>query len=334
MRQLRISLIALFVLAGVACASDSRTGGENSGSNGEREQLLVAYGSDLDPNDVADQFGLQEAGAEITTLNEDSQAFAGLVRDEFDVANVGFIETVRAVEAGMPLKVFYVAQRRFEFVALSQPEITEYEQLAGKTVANYSATAIEGKVLLREPLAKIDPSLVDEVNWVVMQESPNRAAAMLGNKIQATTLEFGDYLRLTEEKDFNVLKTMADVTGPGSEAISTVWVTTEDNLEKNQEQIEELAHHLQDGYDKTYEDEEAWLDLATETIPTSFERNILSQTYDFYVDLEMYPKSNENPLTEEIFEATNEFNIEAGEYEDPPDASIVEFDLISKVSEE
>lgn len=330
-RQLRWFIVVGLIL--VSCAGTGTDGDPDQvGTDGSTEGLKIAYGSDLDPNDVADQFGVRAAGGEVTPLNDDTQAFAGLTRGNFDVANVGFIETIRAAQAGVPLRIFYVAQRKFEFVSVSQADIETFSELAGKTVANYSENAIEAKVLLRDPVAEVDPSLVDQVQWIVMPESPNRAAAMLAGRIDATTLEFSDYLRLTQEGDFNLLSTMRDVAGPGSKAISTVWVTSEDFYETNRATLEAFAEELQQGYDKFYSDKDAWLELAATVVPGGFSDKILSQTYAFYRRSEMYPKKGDSALTREVFRATDEFDLEAGEYEESANPQIVDFQLIESVA--
>jgi hypothetical protein len=72
--------------------------------------IKVAYASALDPNDVADQFGLQAAKAKVQTLNDDSAVIAGLQRGSIDVGNVDFDQAAAAVAKGMPIKIIYAAQ--------------------------------------------------------------------------------------------------------------------------------------------------------------------------------------------------------------------------------
>lgn len=328
----RPQLVGLFLamaLIATACGGDG--GGAAGGDNGGAPKAVrVAYASDLDPNDVADQFGLQEAGAEVVELTEDSAVIAGLIRGEIDVGNIGLTEAIKAAQTGVPVKIFYVSQKRFEFVMVSQESIKTFDQLAGKKVAYHSpgsGTEILQRVLVRQH----DPSLEKKINWVVLPESPNRAAAMLAGEIDVTSLEFADVLTLQEEGKFNIMGYWSDIEGPSSEAISTVWVASEDYYKENEESLTELAVHLQGGYDKFYEDKQAWLDLASEVVEV--DQNRLNQSYDFYQKTEMYPVSGQAPLTPELWGTLDEFFIQIGEYEDPASDDIVDYDIIQEASQ-
>jgi NitT/TauT family transport system substrate-binding protein len=325
------ALILGVMLLAAACGGDGDDGGGGAGGEGGggTQELRVAYASDLDPNDIADQFGIQEAGAEVVELTEDSAVIAGLIRGDVDVGNIGLTEAIKAAQTGVPIKIFYVSQKRFEFVMVSQAEIENFDQLAGKRVAFHapgSGTEILQRVLVRQH----DPSLENQINWVVLPESPNRAAAMLAGEIDVTSLEFADVLTLQEEGNFNILGYWSDIEGPSSDAISTVWVASEEYYNSNQETLQEFATHLQAGYDTFYEDKQAWLDLASETVDVDQGR--LEQSYDFYLETEMYPVAGTSPLTQELWGTLDEFFIQIGEYEDPASDEIVDYEIIEQAS--
>lgn len=325
-----VLLVGLMLIA-AACGGDGGggAGGGGSGEGGGTEGLRVAYASDLDPNDVADQFGIQASEAEVVELTEDSAVIAGLIRGDVDVGNIGLTEAIKAAQTGVPIKIFYVSQQRFEFVMVSQKEIKTLDDLAGKKVAYHSpgsGTEILQRVLVRQH----DKALEDKIDWVVLPESPNRAAAMIAGEIDVTSLEFADVLTLQEEGEFNILGYWSDIEGPSANAISTVWVTSEEFYEGNQETLAEFAANLQEGYDTFYEDKEAWVQLASETVEV--DENRLNQSYDFYLETEMYPKSGEPPLTPDLWKELDEFFVQIGEYEDPASDEIVDYDIISQAS--
>jgi ABC-type nitrate/sulfonate/bicarbonate transport system substrate-binding protein len=330
MKLSRISSLAVVaVLFLGACAGD---GGEDTQTGGtSTEGVRAAYASDLDPNDIADQFGLQEAGAEVTTLTEDSAVIAGLIRRDVDVGNIGLTEAIKAVQTGVPIKIFYVSQKRFEFVMVSQPDIETFDQLAGKRVA-YHAPGSGTEILQRVLVRQHDPELEDKIRWVVLPESPNRAAAMLAGRIDVTSLEFADVLTLQEEGDYNLIGTWGDIEGPSRDAISTVWVASEDYYNQNKEQLQALAVQLQKGYNTFYDSKEAWMDLASSIVDVDEER--LSQSYDFYEEEEMYPVSDEPPLTTDLWETLDGFFRQIGEYEDPASDEVVEYDIIETANQE
>ena len=319
--------IGLMLIA-AACGGGNDSGG-GSGEGGSEEPIKVGYASDLDPNDVADQFGIEASGAEVTELTEDSAVIAGLIRGDLHVGNIGLTEAIKATQTGVPLKLFYVSQARFEFVMVSQPEITTFDQLAGKKVAYHSpgsGTEILQRVLVRQH----DPSLEKEINWVVLPESPNRAAAMTAGEIDATSLEFADVLTLQEEKDYPILGAWADIEGPSVDAISTVWVASEQYYNENKEALEEFATNLQEGYTSFYEDKAGWMELAATVVDVDEER--LDTTYEFYNEQEMYPKPGEPALTPELWKQLDGFFREIGEYEDPATDDIVDYEMIETAS--
>lgn len=322
-------LIGLMLIAAACGGGEGTDAGGDGGEDGGTEGLRVAYASDLDPNDISDQFGIQASGAEVVELTEDSAVIAGLIRGDVDVGNIGLTEAIKASQTGVPIKIFYVSQQRFEFVMVSQENIKTFDDLAGKKVAYHSpgsGTEILQRVLVRQH----DPALEDKIDWVVLPESPNRAAAMIAGEIDVTSLEFADVLTLQEEGDFNILGVWSDIEGPSGNAISTVWVASEEYYNKNKETLAEFATHLQEGYDKFYEDKDAWVQLASELIEV--DENRLNQSYDFYLESEMYPKSGEPPLTPELWKQLDEFFTEIGEYEDPASDEIVDYDIISEAS--
>ena len=329
-RYRKAALLLGLMLIAAACGGDDGTeGGAADGNGGGTEGLRVAYASDLDPNDISDQFGIQAARAEVVELTEDSAVIAGLIRGDVDVGNIGLTEAIKAAQTGVPIKLFYVSQKRFEFVMISQEEIKTFDDLEGKKVA-YHAPGSGTEILQRVLVRQHDPALEDKIEWVVLPESPNRASAMIAGEIDATSLEFADVLTLQEEGTFNILGYWSDIEGPSADAISTVWVASEEYYNENQETLAELATHLQDGYNTFYEDKDAWIQLASETVDV--DENRLNQSYDFYLDSEMYPVSGEPALTPELWAQMDEFFIQIGEYEDPASDEIVDYDIIEQAS--
>lgn len=323
-----LALLVVMAVVAAACGGDD-DGSSGSGDSGSTETIQVGYASDLDPNDVADQIGIQAAGANVSELTEDSAVIAGLIRGDLHVGNIGLTEAIKATQTGVPLKIFYVSQKRFEFVMVSQSEIKSFDQLAGKKVAYHSpgsGTEILQRVLVRQH----DPALEDKIDWVVLPESPNRAAAMVAGEIDVTSLEFADVLTLQEEGDYNVLGAWGDIKGPSANAISTVWVASEDYYNDHRDDLQSFATELQKGYDAFYEDKDAWMELAASVVDVDDAR--LEKTYDFYDEQGMYPRSGEAPLTPELWGEMDGFFREIGEYEDEASDDVVDYDIISAAS--
>ncbi|OLT09439.1 hypothetical protein BJF78_30715 [Pseudonocardia sp. CNS-139] len=260
MRAGAVVLAASLLLAG--CAG----GGSQAPSGDGPQPLRVAYASDLDPNDIADQIGIEAAGAEVTELTEDSAVTAGLINGNYDIGNIDITAAIKAIQAGVPIKIVYVAQNQPEFVMVAQSDITSVDQLAGRTVAYHSPGSLT-EILQRELVKQNDPAIEGEIQWTVLPESPNRAAAMVAHQIDATTLEYLDVLALQKQGSFNVLGDWSDLTGTSADAIATGWVVSESYLAENQQAVVDFLQQVQDGYDTAYTDKAAWTTLAERLLP-------------------------------------------------------------------
>ncbi|NJL33275.1 MAG: ABC transporter substrate-binding protein [Chloroflexaceae bacterium] len=252
--------------------------------------LRVAYASDLDPADIADQMGLtnleESYDVEVSYLAEDSAVVAGLLRGDIDVGNLDVTAAIKAFQVGVPLTVLMPANDAVEFVLIGQPGITSVEDLPGKSVA-FHAPGSGTEILPRLLVAQSDTVSDEDIEWVVLPESPNRAAAMEADRIDVTALEFADVLTLREGgKAYEIIASFYDV---APEAIATVWATTADYAAANPEVLVDMGEALSAGYATAASDKDAWMSTAQEMLDIPEER--LSETYDFYSGISMFPES-------------------------------------------
>lgn len=290
----------------------------------------VAYASDLDPNDMADQLGLRAVDAEVTALTEDSAVAAGLNNGDFDIGNIDVTAAIRAIQGGVPLTIVYVSQKVPEFVMVAQPEITEIAGLEGATVA-YHAPGSLTEIVQRELVRQTDPALEDTIDWTVLPESPNRATAMAAGRIDATSLEFLDILSLQEQGDFNVLGSWGDLEGDSADALATAWVVSNEFLESDRDRVQAFLEAVQEGYDTVYEDKDAWMEVASEEVP-DLDEGRLSEAYDYYTSIDMYPRSGDNPITEERWNGLDGFFRQIGEYEQEAPIDMVDLEMVAAVN--
>jgi ABC-type nitrate/sulfonate/bicarbonate transport system substrate-binding protein len=278
--------------------------------------VRIAYASDLDPADVADQLAFdllnEKYGVEttVTELNEDSAVVAGLISGDIDIGNMDVTAAIKAYQVGVPMLVLMPANNAVEFVLIGQPGIKTVQDLRGKRVAFHapgSGTEILPRLLVRQSGDVSE----DEIEWIVLPESPNRAAAMEADRIDVTALEFADVLTLREGgKQYELIASFYDV---APEAIATAWVTSADFAAANPELLATFVQGMGEGYAQAGEDKAAWMTKAESMLDVPTER--LEQTYDFYSDINMFPKA---PFfTPEIWEQMNAFYVGAGEFEDP-----------------
>ncbi|MGE2832633.1 ABC transporter substrate-binding protein [Mycobacterium sp. SMC-4] len=292
--------------------------------------MKVAFASDLDPADIADYLGAQKAGAEITALNEDSAVVAGLQNGNFDIGNMDGASAIKAAQSGVDVKIVYVSQVIPEFVLVAQPQYQSINDLARARVA-YHGPGSPTETLPRELARQAGPDLENQINWSVLPESPNRAAAMLGKQIDATALEFGDVLTLQDEGEFTVLGDWSDLEGDSASAFNTVWVTSGRFLESNRDRVVDFLTDVQSAYDQFYQDEGAWTTAAKEQLPDVRE-DFLPQIYQYYSQASFYPKTGTAPLTADSWANMDAFFQSLGEYSQSADPSMVDFDVITEVS--
>jgi ABC-type nitrate/sulfonate/bicarbonate transport system substrate-binding protein len=325
-------VVAVCAAALGACGSDDSASTASSGSGNATDGIRVAYASDLDPNDVADQFGLKAAGAEVQTLNEDSAVIAGLQRGSIDVGNVDFNQAVAARAKGLPIKIIYVGQTTPEYVLVGRPEVASLDDLAGKKVGFQepgSQTELFAKNIVKEKAAGI----YDKVDFLALAESSRRAQALVAKRLDASPIESINLAQLEKQGDFHQLATWADLSGDASKAIGTAWITTDKVLAKDKARITAFVKDLQKGYNETYKDKNAWVDLAKKTLP-DVDPSLLPAVYDIYTRRNMYPKAGQPALTPETWAANEKFYRSIGEWDEPQSSDVVDFDTINAGADE
>jgi NitT/TauT family transport system substrate-binding protein len=336
MKRSLISSVVIVVAACLiaACGSDDDGGGGGSASGGgvTTEGIKVAYASALDPNDIADQFGLKEAGAQVQTLNEDSAVVAGLQRGDVDVGNIDFNNAIAAVSEGLPIKVIYISQRTPEFVLAARPEVATVADLAGKKVG-FQEPGSQTEILARNIVEQQAPEIVDDVEFLALPESSRRAQAMAAGRLDASPIESINLAALQKEGDYTQLASWADLEGDASEVLGTAWITTEQYYSENKEQLTQFVKTLQKGYNRAYADKDAWVALAEQTLP-DVDANLLPAVYDIYAERKMYPETGTPAITSEIFAANEEFFRSIDEWEEQQSDEMIAFDLVEAGSTE
>jgi ABC-type nitrate/sulfonate/bicarbonate transport system substrate-binding protein len=316
-----LAAAACFVVAG--CGDDE---GTSSGGKQASQPLRAAYASALDPNDMADQFGLQSAGAKVQTFGDDSAVIAGLLRNSIDVGNVDFDAAIKAATAGVPLKIIYISQTKPEYVFVSRPEVTALDRLADKKVG-YHAKGSQTEIFARALIKQKAPQVYDKVDFLALEESSRRAQALVAKRLDGTAVEAINLAQLKKEGDYHQLGTWADLGGQAGAVLGTAWITTEDKYRKDKSRLTDFVRNLQKGYDRFYEDKDGWLSLAKSKLP-DVDQSLLPDVYEVYKGQDMYPRSGKPALTPERFAQNDAFFRDLGEWEDEQSDKIVAFDLI------
>ncbi len=316
--------LAVVVLAGCSSSGPAASGDSTKG-------IRVAYAGDLDPNDIADQIGVQAAAAEVSSLDDDNAVVQGVQKGSFEFGNVDTTSAIEAIQHGVPIKIVYVSQTVPEFVMIGQQDITSLDQLAGKTVA-YEGEGSETETLEKQLVQQADPSAVDQVHWTALENSPNRAAAMIAHRLDATTVEYADLLSISKKATFTQLGNWADLKGKSKDALATVWITSTKYLDDHRPTVTKFLGDIQKGYDTAYSDKDAWLTLAQQILP-KVDKDDLASTYDYYTKSDMYPKSGTAPITADTWSGLDSFYRQSGEYKKKaPLDQMVDVKIVDAVS--
>jgi ABC-type taurine transport system substrate-binding protein len=344
MDSMRNSIAAVIVSATViglsACGgsdNDNKSSGSASAtastsSAPSTKGIKVAYASALDPNDVADQFGVQAAGAKMQTLNDDSAVIAGLQRKSIDVGNVDFDQAAAAVAKGLPIKIIYVSQTTPEYVLVGNPDVATLNDLAGKDVG-YQGPGSQTEIFVKNIVKQKVPAIADKVKFVSLAESSRRAQAMVAKHLDASSLESINYAQLKKQGDYHLLGSWSDLSGGAGQAIGTAWITTDDEYAKDGKRLAEFVKDLQKGYNETYQDKNAWVALAKKTLP-DLDASLFPDVYDVYISRKMYPQSGTPALTPANWTANEAFWRGLGEWDKPLSSSLIAFDLVNAGSAE
>lgn len=283
--------------------------------------IRVGYGSDVDPADVADQMGYDLLPAqykvEVSAFNEDNQVIAGILKGQLDIGNVGLPDTIKAIQMGVPLKVLMFANMRMEYVQIGQPGITKVTDLKGKKVAFHAIGS--GTEILPKELVKAAGMKLEDVEWITLPESPNRAAAMAAKRIDSTALEFADYLALIGQgTDYPVIGSMGE-TMP--QAIASCFIVTEEYATNNPDLLKAFDAALIQGYAKAVSDKATWMEYCLRICPNRVNETTAGKTYDFYKKIGMFPV--EPIITQDMWDKMNEFYVATAQYDNP--APITDF---------
>ncbi|MDO8212525.1 ABC transporter substrate-binding protein [Conexibacter sp. CPCC 206217] len=326
------AVAACFALGACGSSDSGDDGGGGSASTGasttaaDTSGMRVAYASALDPNDIADQLGLEKAGAKVDTLTDDSAVVAGLLRDNIDVGNVDFDAAVKARASGVPIKVIGIAQTKPEYVFVSRPEISSFQQLAGKKVG-YHAKGSQTDIFVNQLVKQQAPDIYDDVDFLALEESSRRAQAMEARRLDASALEAINLAALKLEGDYHELGTWASLRGDAQDIVGTAWVTTEDKAGSDRAQLVRLLSDLQSGYDEFYTDKQAWLDMAREKVP-DVDQALLPEVYESYKRQAMYPRRGTAAMTPEAFSVNEQFFRDLGEWEDEQPDELVDYGIL------
>lgn len=288
-------IVALVVVVTGALAG---CGGGDTASN--ERPLVVGYSFGFDVGDVGDRLAFrrvtQETGVRIRTRDMGSQtnAIAALLRGDVDLVNAPYISVAQAVASGAPLRVVLGANMAPEFLLAARPGISSLEDLRGKVVVHSGpGTATETLVKAALRSAGLAPR---DVRMRGLQESPQKAAALISGRADAAAVEFVDYRRLLRElPGATVLARQSDLE---PRAAVMVWATTEKATEEDGELLRKVVSGMLAGYDGVYRasGRREWIRTARSDALEGSSPLLARDVYEYYRGLGFWPRRT-SPVT-------------------------------------
>lgn len=324
-----LAIVAAVSLTAGACSGSSKT--PNFSLNG----LKVGYAQQIDTLNVVDQWWVRQLRGKVVTLPENRTVVQAVSQGLVDIGNTQFNDFALGVAqpALSNIVVLYMAEQTIPFIFAGVSSINSLGDLAGKTVG-YNSTGSLTEILPRLLVRQYDPSLESKIRWRIVPESPNRAIALRAGRLDAAVLDYPDFVKLQQQgTKLTTLGVWKDLTGDANEAVNGVWIVRRDVFDQNRSTMERLARMIQGAYDRFYADKAAWISLANVILPGDYDSASLSGTYDFYTQLQMYPKSGTDPFPLSRLQALNKFFTSAGIIKLPVSSRFIEFGLIRSVAQ-
>lgn len=262
--------------------------------------------------DQVESWGAQVERIELTSTT----GVQALLANQAELAGQGTDELILGAAEGADLVAFASTKDKMDYVMVVGSDITSVEDLAGRTIG-MSGPAGFDTLLARATVRQAGMNL-DDVNFVQIGGSPDRAAALLTGRIDAAVVFIPDWNELAGRTDeVKSLLYMSDVL-PGA-AKSLVFAKRE-WLEANPEVAVAIACANLEAFEWFAQDKQRFIDYAMERVPGITEE-ATSVTYDELIELDMYPLNPDDLLRLEGIQAVADAMLENGDIQNPVDAA-------------
>lgn len=279
----------LIVLAVAVCVTVAGCGGDG----GEPQTLTVGYAWGADVGDTGDRLAFKalerDAGLEIGVrdMGGEAAAIVGLTRGDVQLAQLGYPSTLDAVAAGAGVRALMASNMVPEFLFVGRPGIEEPAGLRGKRVA-HSGPGTEGEALLDLTLRKGGLTRSD-VKVSAIDDSVARAAALVGNRIDAAMLEVPDYERLrASDPGYRILANMTEIQPP---VPHNLWIVDKEWADQHPDDLERIVSGLLDGYAFVYskDGKSAWTEEARRSFLKDEDPAVADNLYAYYKNVRYWP---------------------------------------------
>jgi ABC-type nitrate/sulfonate/bicarbonate transport system substrate-binding protein len=240
---------------GLACALALGLAAQGSASSARpgAVALRVGYAFAFDGTSTGDRVAFarlrrtKHITSELSDLRTSGAATAALLHGDLDMICTGLQTSIQAVLQGVPLKAILVARQTNEQLYVSNTRTIA--GLRGKRVS-YQAPKTEGEAFTRLLLKRGGLSFSD-VQPTPIIGSESRMTALLAGKIDATFLNYVDWLQLKRAKPgaFHILYRMRKLM-PYSAMLA--WFVTDSYLRSHRALLQRFVTGMTSAYDWLY----------------------------------------------------------------------------------
>lgn len=261
--------------------------------------LLESWGAEVDRIELTSTTGVQ-----------------ALLANQADIAGQGTDELILGAAEGADLVAFGSTKDKMDYVMLASTEIASPADLAGRTIG-MSGPAGFDTLLARATVLQNGMSL-DDVNFVQIGGSGERAAALLAGQVDAVVVFIPDWNELKlRTDDVHSLVYMADIM-PG--AAASVLFAKREFLEQNPDTALAVACANLEAFEWFAGDKQRFIEYTLANAPGTTEE-ALDPTYDELIEVDMYPLNPDDLLRLDGVQLVADAMLENGDIMNAVDAS-------------
>ncbi|HZD75228.1 MAG TPA: ABC transporter substrate-binding protein [Actinomycetota bacterium] len=297
-----VPLVAGLALVLAACGGGS--GASSSSGSGGTKTFTVGFtsvGMSSAPFLAAlDQLRGQGYKIETPELAESELVAEGVAKGRFAFGSGANNEVMTADAKGADLKVI-MDRVSNEWTVYARTDIGQCSDLNGKRLAIHSEGAVSTAMVKNYIETKCPGT---KPNYVVISGSPNRLAALLADRIDASPLELTDAVTL-EAKASDRYHLLASFSKDLPELHPTSIYVNGDFAKKNPETVRAVVKAVLEQNRKVAGDPAYLEQIATKYVPKAVDASTLGSAAKKYVDLKMFDVNG--GLTQENLDYTAKF---------------------------
>lgn len=263
---------------------------------------------------------LQEWGAEVNPVTlANIPGVQALVAGQTNLAPHGADELIiGAAEGATPVGIGSLVAKQ-EYVLVATGDITTVEDLAGANIAMSGPAGFDA-LLTRFVLeaAGIDPD--DDVSFIQVGGSPDRAAALLSGGVDVATIGVDDWFQLASQTDSAQIVVRLAETVP--DYPSSVYFGLADFWAENPNAALGVACANLEANKWAQADRQRFIDYGLELIEGADE-GAIGELYDYAMEVGMFPTDPDEVLSTRGMEGLMEAMIQTGDISEPIDIEAV-----------